>query len=139
MVKSNNRKLNSARNKFYLYSSGEAQHNYYLSLEKYILKRLDSYKEYETVSEGITGLLSLIKDFDIQTKSIFHSTIRETEGISYITVELELLGDYSDLCLFLQKLNSEAFRIEKLKISGSANGISAYLRIRMFLLGNVVK
>lgn len=139
MVRNTNRKLNSAQNKFYLYSSGEAQHNYYISLEKYILKKLDLYKEFETVSEGITGLLSMVKDFDIQTKSIFHSTIRETEGISYITVELELLGEYSDLCLFLQKLNSEAFRIEKLKISGSVNGILAYLRIRMFLLSNVVK
>jgi len=139
MVSENNKKLFVTQNRLYLYSSGEAQHNYYLSLEKYISKKLDAYKEFETVSEGITHLLSLVKVFDLHTKSIFHSTIRKTENISYITVELELLGKYADLCLFLQKINLEAYRIEKLKISSTTTGISAYLRIRLFLSDNVNK
>ncbi len=139
MVKENNNKIRSTQNKLYLYSSGEAHYNYCQSLKKYISKRLDSYKEFETVSDGITHLLSLVKTFNLHTKSIFHSTIRETENISYITVDLELLGKYSDLCLFLQKLNLEAYRIEKLKILNTTTGVSAYLRIRLFLSENVDK
>jgi hypothetical protein len=138
-VSENNKKLRNKQSKLYLYSSGEAHYNYCQSLKKYISKRLDSYKEFKTVSEGITNLLSLVKTFNLNTKSIFHSTIRETENISYITVDLELSGKYSDLCFFLQKLNLEAYRIEKLKISSTTTGISAYLRIRLFLSENVDK
>lgn len=138
-VTENNKKLRKKQDSLYLYSSGEAHYNYCQSLKEYISKRLDSYKEFETVSDGITNLLSLVKNFNLNTKSIFHSTIRETENISYITVDLELLGKYSDLCLFLQKLNLEAYRIEKLKILNTTTGVSAYLRIRLFLSENVDK
>lgn len=138
-VKENNREILCRQKKLLLYSQVNSSHNYYLSLEKYLSKRLDVYKEFENVSEGITDLLTLVKSYDLHTNSVFHSAVRETEDISYITVELELSGEYPDLCLFLDKLSSEAFRIEKLKISRGVTGISTSLRIRLFLSDNVNK
>lgn len=135
-VKENNTKILNTQKELSLHSQWKALHNYYFSLEKYLLKRLNSYKEFENVSEGITSLLSLVKSFNLQTKSIFHSTVRETENISYITVELELSGKYSDLCLFLDRLSSEAFRIEKLKVSSGIAGVKTSLRLRLFLSDN---
>ncbi len=138
-VKKNNIEILARQKKLSLYSQGNFLHNYYLSLEKYLSKRLNTYKEFENVSEGITDLLSLVKSFNLRTNSIFHSTVRETEDISYITVELDISGEYPDLCLFLDKLSSKAFRIEKLKVSSGTMGVSASLRIRLFLSDNVNK
>lgn len=138
-VKENNTEILARQKKLSLYSQGNFLHNYYFSLDKYLSKRLNAYKEFENVSEGITNLLSLVKSFNLRTISIFHSTIRESENISYITVELELSGEYPDLCLFLDKLSSDAFRIEKLKVSRGTTGVLASLRIRLFLSDNVNK
>jgi hypothetical protein len=135
-VKENNTKILARQKELSLHSQGKALQNYYLSLEKYLSKRLNSYKEFENVSEGITSLLALVKSSNLQTKSIFHSTIRETENISYITVELELSGEYPDLCMFLDSLSGEAFRIEKLKISSGLGGVTTSLRLRLFLSDN---
>ena len=138
-VKENNQEILSRQKKLSLYSQGNSLHGYYLSLEKYISKRLDEYKEFENVSEGITNLLFLVKSFNLRTNSVSHSTVRETTEICYITVELELSGEYSDLCLFLEKLSTDAFRIEKLKVNRGTNGVLASLRIRLFLSDNVDK
>ncbi len=138
-VKEDNKKILDRQKKLFLYSQGNSLHNYYLSLEKHISKRLDEYKEFENVSEGITNLLSLVKSFNLRTNSVSHSTVRETEDISYITVELELSGKYPELCLFLDKLSGDAFRIEKLKIYSGTTGIIASLRIRLFLSDDVDK
>lgn len=138
-VKENNRKILEKQKSLLLYSQVNSSHNYYLSLEKYLSKRLDAYKEFENVSEGITNLLSLVKSYDLHTNSVFHSVVRETENISYITVELELSGEYPNLCMFLDKLSSDAFRIEKLKISRGTTGILTSLRLRLFLSDNVNK
>ena len=138
-VKENNKEILDRQKKLSLYSQGNSLNGYYSSLENYISKRLDEYKEFENVSEGITNLLSLVESFDLRTNSIFHSTVRETKDISYITVELELSGEYSDLCLFLNKLSSDAFRIEKLKVHRGTSGVLTSLRIRLFLSDNVDK
>ena len=138
-VKENNTEILARQKKLSFHSQGKSLHSYYLTLEKYISKRLNTYKEFENTSEGITDLLSLVKSFNLHTKSVFHSTVRETENISYITVELELLGKYPDLCLFLDRLSSDAFRIEKLKVSRSITGVATSLRIRLFLSDNVNK
>jgi hypothetical protein len=138
-LKDINTEILARQKKLSLYSQENSLHNYYLSLKKYTSKKLDSYKEFENVSEGITELLSLVKSFNLATNSIFHSTVRETEKIAYITVELELSGEYPDLCLFLDKLSGDAFRIEKIKVSRGSTGVLASLRIRLFLSDNVDK
>jgi hypothetical protein len=138
-VKENNTEISNRQKELFLYSQGNSLHSYYLTLEKYISKRLNTYKEFENTSEGITDLLSLVKSFNLHTKSVFHTTVRETENISYITVELELSGNYPDLCLFLDRLSGDAFRIEKLKVSRSYTGVAASLRTRLFLSDNVNK
>ncbi len=138
-VKENNREILEKQKNLLLYSQVNSLHNYYLSLEKYLSKRLVAYKEFENASEGITNLLTLVKSYDLHTNSVSHSVVRETEDISYITVELALSGEYPDLCFFLDELSSDAFRIEKLKISRGTTGILTSLRIRLFLSDNVNK
>jgi hypothetical protein len=135
-VKKNNMEMLARQKNFLLYSQSKELHGYYLSLEKYISKKLAAYKKFDNVSEGITSLLSLVKSYNLHTKSIFHSAIRETNDISYITVELELTGKYPDLCSFLNRLNSEAFRVEKLKVFHETTGMSFSLRLRLFLSAN---
>jgi hypothetical protein len=138
-VKKNNNEIQNKQKKLSLYSQGNSLHGYYLCLDKYLSKKLDDYKEFKNVSEGITNLLSLVKSFNLHTNSIFHSTVRETQDISYITVESQLSGKYSDLCLFLDKLSSDAFRIEKLKVHSGSSQVETSLRIRLFLSDNVDK
>jgi len=138
-VEANKKELLSARKKLVLYSSVNSLHNYYLSLEKYLSKRIEAYREFDTVSKGVTHLLSMVDSFNLHTKTVFHSNIRGKENIPYITVEIELTGKYSDLCLFFHELSSEAFRIEKLKITPSPAGPLTSLRVRLFLAGNANK
>lgn len=138
-VRQNNTEMLARQKKLSLYSQSNELHGYYLSLEKYISKRLAAYKEIDNVSEGITSLLSLVKSYNLHTKSVFHSAVRETDEISYITVELELTGEYPDLCSFLNRLNSEAYRVEKLRIFHEMTGVSFSLRLRLFLSENADK
>ncbi|MEO0292672.1 MAG: hypothetical protein ABIN61_00420 [candidate division WOR-3 bacterium] len=138
-VKENNKILLATEKKFLSYSHGEALYSYYFSLEKYLSKRLKEYIEFKTPSEGITHLLSLAKSSGLTIISILHSPVIKTNPFSYVTVDLELLGKYSEICSFLYQLKLEETRIEKIKLSRGQEGITLQLRLRLFLLDNVDK